>query len=131
MFQLLKSDNKTKARLGKVTTAHGVIESPFFMPVGTTGTLKSLDFEDLRATNSQIMLSNAYHLYLRPGMEIMEKAGGLHGFTGWDRPILTDSGGYQVFSLTKLRKIKDEGVEFQSHLDGSKHFFTPEKVIDI
>lgn len=131
MFNLIKKDSKTKARLGKVMTAHGEVNAPFFMPVGTTGTVKSLTFEDVEQMGSEIVLSNTYHLYLRPGMEIIEKAGGLHKFTSWDKPILTDSGGYQVFSLAKLRKLTDDGVEFQSHLDGSPHFFTPEKVMDI
>lgn len=131
MFKIVKTDNKTKARRGILTTAHGTIESPFFMPVGTTATVKSLTFEDLNEASAQIVLSNTYHLYLRPGMDVIEAAGGLHSFMGWNGPTLTDSGGYQVFSLTKLRKLTDEGVEFRSHLDGSPHFFTPEKVIDI
>lgn len=129
MFTLLKTDPTSKARLGIVDTAHGKIESPFFMPVGTTGTVKSLEFADLHEINAQLVLSNTYHLYLRPGMEIMESAGGLHQFANWPKPILTDSGGYQVFSLSKLRKITDEGVKFQSHIDGSPQFFSPESVI--
>ncbi|MCA9400368.1 MAG: tRNA guanosine(34) transglycosylase Tgt [Candidatus Omnitrophica bacterium] len=131
MFELIKKDSKTKARLGKVVTAHGEIETPFFMPVGTNGTVKCLDMDDLRSLKAQLMLSNTYHLYLRPGTDLLSQAGGMHGFSGWNQPLLTDSGGYQVFSLSKLRKISDEGVEFQSHLDGSKHMFTPEKVVEI
>jgi queuine tRNA-ribosyltransferase len=130
-FQHHKTDTKTKARLGTITTAHGQIQSPFFMPVGTNGTVKSVSAEDLLDMQAQIMLSNTYHLYLRPGLDIIEEFGGLHKFISWDKPMLTDSGGYQVFSLSKLRKMNDEGVEFQSHLDGSSHFFTPEKVMDI
>ncbi len=114
-----------------MTTAHGSIETPFFMPVGTNGSVKTLELDELLEFNAQIVLSNTYHLFLRPGMEIMKLAGGLHSFMGWDGPILTDSGGYQVFSLSKLRKICDDGVEFRSHRDGSSHFFTPEKVIEI
>jgi len=131
MYTLIKKDATTKARLGRVTTAHGVIDSPFFMPVGTNGTVKTLSFESLLEFDTQIVLSNAYHLFLRPGLDVIEAAGGLHKFISWDKPILTDSGGYQVFSLAKLRKLTDEGVEFQSHHDGSTQFFTPEKVIDI
>jgi len=131
MFTLIKKDKNTKARSGKTLTAHGEIQSPFFMPVGTNGTVKSLTFEDLHQIESQLMLSNTYHLYLRPGLDVIEKAGGLHKWSGWNKPILTDSGGYQVFSLSKLRKISDEGCKFQSHLDGSSHMFTPEKVMDI
>ncbi|MCB9771203.1 MAG: tRNA guanosine(34) transglycosylase Tgt [Candidatus Omnitrophica bacterium] len=130
-FQHLKTDTHTKARLGVVTTAHGQIQSPFFMPVGTNGIVKSISAENLLEMEAQIMLSNTYHLYLRPGMEIIEQFGGLHKYISWDKPMLTDSGGYQVFSLSKLRKMNDEGVEFQSHLDGSTHLFTPEKVMDI
>jgi len=131
MFTLNKTDKNTRARRGVLTTAHGKIQTPFFMPVGTNGTVKSITFDHMREFEAQIVLSNTYHLYLRPGLEIMEEAGGLHGFMNWDKPILTDSGGYQVFSLAKLRKLREDGVEFQSHLDGSRHFFTPEKVIDI
>ncbi len=131
MFTLNKTDKNTKARRGVLKTAHGSIQTPFFMPVGTNGTVKSITFDHMREFEAQIVLSNTYHLYLRPGLEIMEAAGGLHGFMNWDKPILTDSGGYQVFSLAKLRKLREDGVEFQSHLDGSRHFFTPEKVIDI
>jgi queuine tRNA-ribosyltransferase len=131
MFQFIKKDKNTKARLGKVTTAHGAIDSPFFMPVGTNGTVKTLSFESLLEFDTQIVLSNTYHLFLRPGLDVIGEAGGLHKFMSWDGPILTDSGGYQVFSLAKLRKLTDEGVQFQSHYDGSLQFFTPEKVVDI
>jgi queuine tRNA-ribosyltransferase len=131
MFQLIKKDAKTNARRGVVRTAHGDIQSPFFMPVGTNATVKTLTNEDLLELDSQIVLSNTYHLFLRPGMEVISQAGGLHKFMGWERPILTDSGGYQVFSLSKLRKLNDEGVSFQSHIDGSTQFFSPEKVIEI
>jgi queuine tRNA-ribosyltransferase len=131
MFKFIKTDKTTKARLGQVTTSHGTIDSPFFMPVGTIGAVKTLVAHDLEEIGAQIMLSNTYHLYLRPGLDVINPAGGLHGFANWKKPILTDSGGYQVFSLTKFRKLSDEGVEFRSHLDGSLHFLTPEKVIQI
>lgn len=131
MFKLLKTDSTARARLGVLTTAHGTIESPFFMPVGTNAAVKTLSGEDLRTFDTQIILSNTYHLFLRPGMEVIAAAGGLHRFMNWDGPILTDSGGYQVFSLARLRKLTDEGVEFQSHVDGSAQFFSPEKVIEI
>jgi queuine tRNA-ribosyltransferase len=131
MFILNKTDTKTHARRGILKTAHGEIQTPFFMPVGTNGTVKSLVFEDLLQMDAQIMLSNTYHLYLRPGIDVIMAAGGLHAFTGWKKPILTDSGGYQVFSLSKLRKLSDDGVAFRSHLDGSLHHFTPEKVVDL
>jgi len=131
-FSIVKKDSYSKARAGYFDTAHGRVETPMFMPVGTQGTVKAVNKsfleEDIKA---QIVLSNTYHLYLRPGTEILEKAGGLHKFMNWQKPILTDSGGYQVFSLSGLRKIKSDGVEFSSHLDGSKHFFSPEKVIQI
>ncbi len=131
-FQLLKTDTNSKARLGKITTSHGEIETPIFMPVGTQGTVKAVTPKALKEeVKAQIILGNTYHLYLRPGTEILEKAGGLHKFMGWDRSILTDSGGFQVFSLSELRKLKADGVEFKSHLDGTKHFFSPEKVIKI
>jgi queuine tRNA-ribosyltransferase len=129
-FKLFKRDGQTKARRGRLETQHGTIETPFFMPVGTNGTVKTLTHDDLHAVNAQILLSNTYHLYLRPGMDLIRSAGGLHEFIGWHKPMLTDSGGYQVFSLSKLRKIKPEGVEFRSHLDGSLHMFTPESVVD-
>jgi len=131
-FELLKEDQQTKARAGKITTDHGVIETPIFMPVGTIGSVKGVTQQQLKNdVQAQIILGNTYHLYLRPGMETMQAAGGLHQFMHWDRPILTDSGGYQVFSLAANRKINEEGVLFQSHIDGSKHLFTPEKVMDI
>lgn len=130
-FTLIHKDTSTKARLGRLETGHGVIETPTFMPVGTQGSVKTLSPKELKEADSQIILGNAYHLYLRPGLEIIKNAGGLHKFISWDKPILTDSGGYQIFSLAGFRKIKDEGVEFQSHLDGSRHFLTPEKVIEI
>jgi len=131
MYKLIHQDASTAARRGAVSTVHGVIQSPFFMPVATTATVKTMSGIDLLDMQSQVVLSNTYHLYLRPGLEIMEHAGGLHKFMNWDRPILTDSGGYQAFSLSKFRKITDEGVKFRSHIDGSMHFFTPEKVMDI
>ncbi len=132
MFNLEKTDDKTNARAGIVKTDHGDIETPIFMPVGTLGTVKTLHQKELLdPVKAQIILGNTYHLYLRPGMEIMEKAGGLHRFMNWDKPMLTDSGGYQVFSLSQQRKIKEEGAEFKSHIDGSKHLFTPENTVDI
>ena len=130
-YELIKEDKHTGARLGKIHTRHGVINTPIFMPVGTQATVKSMTSEDLEEMDANIILGNTYHLYLRPGQEIMEKAGGLHKFMHWDRPILTDSGGFQVFSLNDLRKITEEGVEFCSHLDGSRHFMSPEKSIDM
>ena len=130
-FTLLSKDKGTKARRGVIHTTHGDIQSPFFMPVGTRATVKTLSQEDLHAIGAQIELSNTYHLFLRPGLEIIGAAGGLHNFMSWQKPILTDSGGYQVFSLTDWRKLSDEGVEFRSHLDGDKHFLTPERVMDI
>lgn len=130
-FTLIHQDSSTKARLGLLKVAHGEIETPAFMPVGTQGTVKALSPKELKEANSQIILGNAYHLYLRPGLEIIKNAGGLHKFISWDGPILTDSGGYQIFSLAGFRKVKDEGVEFQSHLDGSRHNLSPEKVIEI
>lgn len=131
-FKLEKQDPKSNARTGTVTTAHGEIKTPIFMPVGTAGSVKAVHQRELKEDiKAQIILGNTYHLYLRPGLDIIEKAGGLHKFNGWDRPILTDSGGYQVYSLSDTRKIKEEGVTFQSHIDGSKHNFTPEYVMDI
>lgn len=131
-FELQHTDSKTNARAGIITTDHGKIETPIFMPVGTVGSVKGLTVRDLKEeVKAQIILGNTYHLYLRPGTEILEKAGGLHKFNGWDRPILTDSGGFQVFSLTGIRKLTEEGCTFSSHLDGSKHMFTPERVMDI
>ena len=130
-FQLQYTDNASDARAGKITTDHGEILTPIFMPVGTCGSVKGVHFSELRQqVKAQIILGNTYHLYLRPGLDILRKAGGLHAFGGWDRPILTDSGGFQVFSLTGIRKLKEEGCEFRSHIDGSKHIFTPENVMD-
>ena len=131
MFNVIHKDKKSKARLGKLITAHGEIDTPCFMPVGTQGTVKTLSPAELKESGAQIILSNAYHLFLRPGTEVIKKAGGLHAFMSWPGPILTDSGGYQIFSLALLRKVHDEGVEFQSHIDGLKHFLTPEDVIQI
>ena len=131
-FELQYTDSKSNARAGKITTDHGVIETPIFMPVGTLGTVKGVHLAELKDDiKAQIILGNTYHLYLRPGIEILEAAGGLHKFNGFDRPMLTDSGGFQVFSLAGIRKLSREGAEFRSHIDGSKHFFTPEKVMDI
>ena len=131
-FKLHHTDSKTNARAGEITTDHGTILTPIFMPVGTVASVKAVHIQELKNDiNAQIILGNTYHLYLRPGLDILEKAGGLHKFNGWDRPILTDSGGFQVFSLSAIRKLKEEGAEFRSHIDGSKHFFTPENVVDI
>ena len=130
-FEKYAESSDSKARLGKITTLHGEIETPIFMPVGTLGTVKSVTPEDLKNAHAQIILGNTYHLYLRPGCEVLEKMGGLHRFMNWDRPILTDSGGFQVFSLAGLSKITDEGYSFQSHIDGSRHMLTPEKAIDV
>ncbi|MCS4228190.1 Queuine tRNA-ribosyltransferase [compost metagenome] len=130
-FTLQAQDTLSKARAGVVETAHGPIQTPIFMPVGTAGTVKAIHQHELKNDiEAQIILGNTYHLYLRPGLDVLNKAGGLHKFNGWDRPILTDSGGYQVYSLTEVRKIKEEGVTFRSHIDGSKHLFTPENVMD-
>ena len=130
-FELQHTDPCSDARAGIITTDHGQIKTPIFMPVGTVGSVKAVHFEELRKqVLAQIILGNTYHLYLRPGLDILKKAGGLHKFIGWERPILTDSGGFQVFSLTGIRKLKEEGCEFRSHIDGSKHFFTPENVMD-
>lgn len=131
MFTLIHKDKNSKARLGRVTTAHGAFDTPAFMTVGTHATVKGLMLKDVQDSGAQIILSNAYHIFLRPGMEIIKKAGGLHKFMGWDKPILTDSGGYQIFSLALFRKMHERGVEFQSHIDGLKHFLTPEDVIKI
>jgi queuine tRNA-ribosyltransferase len=131
-FNIHTKDTGTKARAGTIITDHGEIQTPIFMPVGTAGTVKGVHQRELENdVNADIILGNTYHLYLRPGLDIMERAGGLHGFNGWKRPILTDSGGYQVFSLKEMRKITEEGVKFSSHIDGSKHLFTPESVMDI
>lgn len=131
-FNLQHKDSNSSARTGTITTDHGEIQTPIFMPVGTVGSVKAVTQQQLtNDVQAQIILGNTYHLYLRPGTDVLEKAGGLHQFNHWQKPILTDSGGYQVFSLSCTRKIKEEGVTFQSHIDGSKHLFTPEKVIDI
>lgn len=131
-FTLQYTDTKSNARAGLITTDHGQIETPIFMPVGTQGTVKGVHMTELKTDiKAQIILGNTYHLYLRPGLDILEKAGGLHRFNSWEGPILTDSGGFQVFSLAENRKLKEEGAEFRSHIDGSKHLFTPEKVMDI
>ena len=131
-YTLAKLDSTTKARAGEIVTSHGKIETPIFMPVGTVATVKGVHQRELREEiNPDVILGNTYHLYLRPGMEIMEQAGGLHKFMGWDRNILTDSGGYQVYSLSGNRKIKEEGVNFKSHIDGSNHFFSPESVMEV
>ena len=131
MFTLIHQDKNSKARLGRIVTAHGAVDTPAFMTVGTHATVKGLMFKDVAEAGSQIVLANAYHVFLRPGMEIIKKAGGLHKFMGWDKPILTDSGGYQIFSLALFRKMHEQGVEFQSHIDGLKHFLTPEDIIQI
>jgi queuine tRNA-ribosyltransferase len=131
IFKVEKRDRSSSARAGKLKLAHGVVETPIFMPVGTQGTVKTLSPDELEQIGAQIILSNTYHLYLRPGQELIHQAGGLHKFMNWRHPILTDSGGYQVFSLADLNKVKIEGVRFQSHLDGSYHFFSPERVIEI
>lgn len=131
-FSLLATDNSSHARAGIIHTAHGTIETPIFMPVGTVGSVKGVHVRELEQDiKAQIILGNTYHLYLRPGVDILERAGGLHRFNGWNHPILTDSGGYQVFSLSANRKLKEEGAYFRSHIDGSKHLFTPENVVDI
>ncbi|MBI5555784.1 MAG: tRNA guanosine(34) transglycosylase Tgt [Elusimicrobia bacterium] len=130
-FRLIKSEKNTRARLGELTTSHGVVKTPVFMPVGTQASVKSLSSEEVVEMGGEIILGNAYHLYLRPGEEIITQAGGLHKFMNWSGPILTDSGGYQIFSLNGLRKVTKDGVKFQSHIDGSSHFLTPEQVIDI
>ena len=131
-FQLQATDKGSRARAGLITTDHGTVETPIFMPVGTVGSVKGVHFHELRDDiRAQIILGNTYHLYLRPGIDTLERAGGLHRFNGWDRPILTDSGGFQVFSLSSIRKLTEEGVWFRSHIDGSRHLFTPENVVDI
>ncbi|MSS44142.1 tRNA guanosine(34) transglycosylase Tgt [Anaerosalibacter bizertensis] len=130
-FELIKESSECNARLGKLYTPHGVIETPIFMPVGTKATVKTMTPEEVEKLGAQIILANTYHLYLKPGHKLIEEAGGLHKFMNWNKPILTDSGGFQVFSLGKLRKITEEGVEFRSHIDGSKHMLTPEKSIEI
>ncbi|MBC8529060.1 tRNA guanosine(34) transglycosylase Tgt [Christensenellaceae bacterium NSJ-44] len=130
-YEVLKTCAQTGARIGRLHLPHGVVETPVFMPVGTAATVKAMSVDELKEMHAQIILSNTYHLYLRPGHELVKKAGGLHQFMNWDRPILTDSGGFQVFSLASLRKVEEGGVMFRSHLDGSKHFFSPEKVMEI
>lgn len=131
-FHLLHTDSRSNARAGIITTDHGQVETPVFMPVGTVGSVKAVHISELKQDiGAEIILGNTYHLYLRPGLDILQQGGGLHKFNSWDRPILTDSGGFQVFSLTENRKLTEQGALFQSHIDGSRHFFTPEKVIDI
>ncbi|MFH1823773.1 MAG: tRNA guanosine(34) transglycosylase Tgt [Candidatus Firestonebacteria bacterium] len=130
-FEVIKKDSKTKARAGKIQTTHGLVETPVFMPVGTQGTIKGLAIRDLKEIGANVILANTYHLYLRPGVDVIKKAGGLHKFINWDGVILTDSGGFQVFSLSGLRKVTEDGVKFQSYVDGSEHFFSPEKVMEI
>ena len=130
-YELIKKDSRTKARRGRVNTPHGPIETPVFMPVGTAGTVKAMKPEEVRDMGAQIILGNTYHLYLRPGHEVVKAAGGLHKFMNWERAILTDSGGFQVFSLGAMRKISEDGVEFRSHIDGSKHMLSPEKSMEI
>lgn len=130
-FEIIKADSETRARVGRLTTPHGVINTPHFMPVGTQATVKTLSSDDLHALGAEIILSNTYHLYLRPGTEVIRAAGGLHSFMNWSKPILTDSGGFQVFSLAELNKVTDDGVHFQSHIDGSRHFFTPELAMEV
>jgi len=130
-FRIVAVDPETKARAGELVTPHGVVETPVFMPVGTQATVKTLAPSDLKEIGARIVLSNAYHLYLRPGTELVREAGGIHRFMGWDRAVLTDSGGFQVFSLARLNRITDEGLEFQSHLDGSRHFMSPEQNVAI
>ena len=131
MFELLAQDRQTKARRGRLTTAHGIIDTPAFMPVGTQGTVKAVSPGELRELKAQIILGNTYHLFVRPGLDVIERFGGLHNFMGWNGPILTDSGGYQIFSLAKLRKITEEGVEFQNHIDGARAFISPEIAMEI
>ncbi|MBI5699233.1 tRNA guanosine(34) transglycosylase Tgt [Candidatus Saganbacteria bacterium] len=130
-FEIIKKSKQSKARVGRLTTAHGVVNTPAFMPVGTQGTVKTMSPRNLDEIGAEIILSNTYHLYLRPGPELIALAGGLHKYINWSKPILTDSGGFQVYSLAENRKITEEGVEFKSHIDGSKHFFTPQKVVEI
>ena len=130
-FELLASDQHSKARRGRLKTAHGVIDTPAFMPVGTQGSVKGVSPRELRELNAQIILGNTYHLFVRPGLDVIKHFGGLHNFMSWDGPILTDSGGYQIFSLVKLRKITEEGVEFQNHIDGARAFISPEIAMEI
>lgn len=130
-FKVLSQDRNCKARVCEVSTEHGTFRTPIFMPVGTQGTVKAIEHRELDEIGADIILANTYHLYLRPGEDVISKAGGMHKFMNWNKPVLTDSGGFQIFSLSGLRKVSDEGVEFQSHIDGSSHFFTPEKVLNI
>ncbi len=130
-FEIIKKSKRSKARVGRIYTGHGVFDTPIFMPVGTQGTVKTMSPRDLDEVKAQIILGNTYHLYLRPGPKLIEEAGGLHKFMGWSKPILTDSGGFQVYSLAQNRKVLENGVEFTSHLDGTKHLFTPKKVLEI
>src|ERR1700719_2501210 len=130
-FELLAQDRESKARHGRLTTAHGAIETPAFMPVGTQGSVKAVSPRELRELNAPIILGNTYHLFVRPGIEVIKHLGGLHKFMNWDRPILTDSGGYQIFSLAKLRKITEDGVQFQNHVDGTAAFISPEIAMEI
>ena len=131
-FNLIKKENQFEARAGEIITDHGKVNTPVFMPVGTLGTVKGVNPRELKeAVESPMLLANTYHLFLRPGTEILESAGGIHNFINWNRPILSDSGGYQVFSLSQNRKLTQEGAHFQSHIDGSRHLFTPENVVDI
>src|SRR6202171_170350 len=131
MFELLTKDRESKARRGRLTTAHGIIDTPAFMPVGTQGSVKAVSPRELRELNAQIILGNTYHLFVRPGLNVIKHFGGLHKFMNWDGPILTDSGGYQIFSLAKLRKISEEGVHFQNHVDGTPAFISPEVAMEI
>src|SRR5712692_2603131 len=131
MFELIATDPSSKARRGRLTTAHGVIDTPAFMPVGTQGSVKAVSPRELRELNAQIILGNTYHLFVRPGIDVIKHFGGLHKFMNWDGPILTDSGGYQIFSLAKLRKISEAGVEFQNHVDGTPAFISPEIAMEI
>jgi queuine tRNA-ribosyltransferase len=130
-FEIVKQSKKSKARVGKIQTPHGVVNTPVFMPIGTQGSVKTMTPRDLIEIGAEIILGNTYHLNLRPGPDLIKEAGGLHKFIGWDKPILTDSGGFQVFSLAHMRTVTDEGVDFTSHIDGAKHFLTPEKVLEI
>ena len=130
-FEVIEFDNNTSARIGELITDRGTIKTPIFIPIGTYGAVKTLSPEDLENAGAQIILGNTYHLYLRPGLEIIEKAGGLHKFISWEKPILTDSGGFQIFSLAELRNINNKGVVFKSTLDGSEHFITPQKSAEI
>ncbi|MGB9592175.1 MAG: tRNA-guanine transglycosylase, partial [Candidatus Kryptoniota bacterium] len=130
-FAIEKCDKLTKARAGIIRTGHGIIKTPVFMPVGTRGSIKAVEQRELREIDAQIILGNTYHLFQRPGVDVLYKFGGLHSFISWDRPILTDSGGFQVLSLSELRKLTEDGVEFRSHIDGSVHFFSPERIIEI